>query len=218
MDPAASRPDAGAAPAADHDQRSSGRERLPAPDRVPAAGSGAPPAAGPPGGPGHRGRGSRDSGRRGQATGGDRPSAADRSSAEPREERKRRREGGREGHDRRSYSGFEDGLERAFCIAFRVLPPPAFPVQSRLGIATRRVIQVARRSDALLFCDGAHPGPHLWPDGEEVGFNRSDQSATAVERDNAIEFGTPARAADIAADADLDDLNEADGEPPDELS
>jgi hypothetical protein len=26
---------------------------------------------------------------------------------------------------------------------------------------------VARRSDAILLCDGAHPGPHRWPNGDE---------------------------------------------------
>jgi hypothetical protein len=31
------------------------------------------------------------------------------------------------------------------------------------------MVEVDRRSSAILFCDGAHAGPHLWPDGEIVG-------------------------------------------------
>jgi hypothetical protein len=112
------------------------------------------------------------------------------------EERKRRREGGREGLDRRSYAGFEDGIERAFCAAYRAAPPPAFPVQSRQGIAVRRIVQVGRRPDALLFCDGAHPGAHRWPDGGEVDEgsadrrpDKDDHVADPGEHDNSAERG-----------------------------
>ena len=77
-------------------------------------------------------------------------------------------EGRRRGGERRSYAGFGDGVERAFCANFRHLPPPGFPVQHRGGAATLRPVLVARREDAMLFCDGAHPGAHRWPDGEPV--------------------------------------------------
>ncbi|HEU5431941.1 MAG TPA: hypothetical protein VFU81_09765, partial [Thermomicrobiales bacterium] len=45
--------------------------------------------------------------------------------------------------------------------------PEGFPVQRRLGVATLTVRIVARRPGAVLLCDGAHPGPHRWPDGDE---------------------------------------------------
>ena len=65
-------------------------------------------------------------------------------------------------------AGFGDGIERAFCAALRHVPPPGFPVQHRTGVATLRRVVVARRADAVLYCDGEHPGPHWWPDGDEV--------------------------------------------------
>jgi hypothetical protein len=85
-----------------------------------------------------------------------------------RDERRRRRDG-REGPDRRPYAGFGDEIDRAVCLAFQHAVPPAFPVQHRHGVATLRMAIVARRADAFLLCDGGHPGPHLWPDGEPVG-------------------------------------------------
>jgi len=41
-------------------------------------------------------------------------------------------------------------------------------VQSRGGVATLRAVEIDRRASAVLFCDGAHIGPHIWPDGELV--------------------------------------------------
>ncbi|MDQ3043907.1 MAG: hypothetical protein M3R06_01970 [Chloroflexota bacterium] len=68
--------------------------------------------------------------------------------------------------DRRRAMSFPDGLERAYCLRFRVAVPPDFPVQNRSGVATRRIMEVARREHAILFCDAAHDGEHAWPDGE----------------------------------------------------
>ena len=76
----------------------------------------------------------------------------------------RRRRGGPE----RRQAGFNDGVERAFCARYRVVPPPDFPVQHRIGSATLRPAVVARRPEALLLCDSSHAGDHLWPDHEPV--------------------------------------------------
>lgn len=65
--------------------------------------------------------------------------------------------------------GFGDGIERAFCLALGHVPPPAFPVQHRTGVAALRPAVVARRANAILLCDCEHEGPHSWPDGEVAG-------------------------------------------------
>jgi len=65
--------------------------------------------------------------------------------------------------------GFGDGVERAFCLSMCHVPPPAFPVQHRTGVAALAPTVVARRPDAILLCDCEHEGPHSWPDGEITG-------------------------------------------------
>jgi hypothetical protein len=80
------------------------------------------------------------------------------------EERRRRKPAG----ERRSPAGFGDGIDRAFCLSFSHRTPPAFPVQSRGGIATITPVVVARRTDSILLCDLEHEGDHSWPDGETV--------------------------------------------------
>jgi hypothetical protein len=104
-------------------------------------------AAGTGGGGGEtaKGRASRGPGREGGRSGGDEP-------------RRRRAE--------RRRPGFDDGIERAYCLLRGHVPPPDFPVQHRLGVATLRTVVVGRRPDALLLCDAEHDGPHRWPDGE----------------------------------------------------
>ena len=79
------------------------------------------------------------------------------------EEPKRRRPTAAE----RRFAGYGDGIERARCAAQFHRIPPGFPVQRRVGVATLPARPVARRPDAILLCDGAHPGPHRWPDGDE---------------------------------------------------
>ncbi len=77
--------------------------------------------------------------------------------------------GGEEARRRRGErrrSGFDDGIERAYCLLRGHVPPPDFPIQHRHGVATRRLEVVARRPAALLLCDLDHEGPHRWPDGE----------------------------------------------------
>ena len=96
------------------------------------------------------------------------PAAPRRGDEQPRgrgrgEDEARRRRG-----DRRGSSGFGDGVERAFCARYRSNPPPGFPVQHRTGATTLRVVVVARRPEAVLLCDSAHPNGHQWPDGEPV--------------------------------------------------
>lgn len=79
-----------------------------------------------------------------------------------REGRKRRKDG----NDRRGLYGFGDAIERSTCTSLSYEAPRVWPVQSRSGIATLRAVEVDRRASAVLFCDGAHVGPHIWPDGE----------------------------------------------------
>ncbi len=85
-------------------------------------------------------------------------------SGEAREGRKRRRDG----NDRRGRYGFGDAIERATCTSLAYEMPNVWPVQNRPGVATLRAVEVDRRPEAILYCDGAHIGPHFWPDGEIV--------------------------------------------------
>ncbi len=57
-------------------------------------------------------------------------------------------------------------MERATCLSYHHQMPDVWPVHSRSNLATLRVTEVDRRPEAILFCDGAHDGPHIWPDGE----------------------------------------------------
>jgi hypothetical protein len=82
------------------------------------------------------------------------------------DDRRRRKSSGGE---RRATSGYGDGVERAFCLSLRHLPPPGFPVQHRAGVAAIVPTVVARRPEAVLLCDCVHQGPHAWPDGDLVG-------------------------------------------------
>jgi hypothetical protein len=67
----------------------------------------------------------------------------------------------------RRFAGFGDKVERAMCAAWSHHIPPGFPVHRRSGLATLVARTVARRPGAILLCDGAHPGPHRWPNGDE---------------------------------------------------
>lgn len=65
-------------------------------------------------------------------------------------------------------SGFGDGLDRAVCSAVVHQLPSVFPANHRSGLASGRLLTVARKADALLLCDGRHDGPHVWPNGDLV--------------------------------------------------
>ena len=52
------------------------------------------------------------------------------------------------------------------CVRSVVVVPDTWPVASRGGIATAALIEVDRRGDERLVCDGLHAGPHFWPDVE----------------------------------------------------
>lgn len=52
------------------------------------------------------------------------------------------------------------------CARATVTVPTAWPVASREGLATALLIEVDRRGDERLVCDGLHDGPHFWPDVE----------------------------------------------------
>jgi hypothetical protein len=60
-------------------------------------------------------------------------------------------------------------VERNYCRLHRVALPSRFPVQHRPDLAFRRPIVVATRPGEELLCDRDHPGPCLWPDGDEAG-------------------------------------------------
>ena len=66
------------------------------------------------------------------------------------------------------YSGWGDGIERAWCARAQQFLPETFPVASHAGAATIFATVVARRPDRFLLCNFSHHGPHLWPDGELV--------------------------------------------------
>jgi hypothetical protein len=68
----------------------------------------------------------------------------------------------------RRYAGWNDGIERVFCVQVEHRLPAAFPVQSRAGVATIPATIVGRRPAAVLLCTFDHAGPHVWPDGEIV--------------------------------------------------
>lgn len=120
------------------------------------------------GGP-NRSGGADGGGNRGQRRGG--PAG---NQQEAREGRRRRKEGG----DRRGVYGFGDDIERCTCLSHHHALPEEWPVHSRSNLATLRMIEVDRRPSAILFCDGAHTGPHLWPDGEIVGTSLPSPSAS----------------------------------------
>ena len=73
----------------------------------------------------------------------------------------------RHGNDQR-YTGWGDGVERAFCSCAARFLPTTFPVESHAGAATIAPGVVARRPNVLLLCTFSHHGPHAWPDGELV--------------------------------------------------
>ena len=77
----------------------------------------------------------------------------------------------------RRFAGFGDDTDRACCAAYAKTVPPDFPVHLRTGAATLRMRVVARRPGAVLFCDGAHPGPHLWPLGVPVTHEEAEPDA-----------------------------------------
>lgn len=77
----------------------------------------------------------------------------------------------------RRYAGFGDETDRACCAAYAKTVPPDFPVHLRAGVATLRMRVVARREGTILFCDGAHPGPHLWPLGVPVTDDETEPDA-----------------------------------------
>lgn len=52
------------------------------------------------------------------------------------------------------------------CVRSVVAVPDTWPVASRTGIATAALVEVDRRGDERLVCDGLHDGPHFWPDVE----------------------------------------------------
>ena len=63
--------------------------------------------------------------------------------------------------DNRTFDGSHD---RLVCVARSHLIPEGFPVQHRRLTAARRLSVVGRTETALLYCDLAHTGPHLWPE------------------------------------------------------
>lgn len=92
-------------------------------------------------------------------------SSAGRTDAESGSQRKGNR---RPGGGRKGAYHFDDQMERAICQLVTHTAPQAFPAISRSGLATNPPVEVARSETVILFCDGVHDGPHLWPNGDQV--------------------------------------------------
>ena len=60
-------------------------------------------------------------------------------------------------------------IDRQYCLRPRPALLSRYPVTPRTDLATQRAVVVDRRDDCELLCGGAHEGPHVWPDGSEVG-------------------------------------------------
>jgi hypothetical protein len=148
----------------------------------------------------HRGQGRRPGGHSGE-----------RPTGEHRDDRRRRREG-KDGTDRKSFAGFGDEVERAFCDAAVHLLPETFPVVHRQGLVTLKVTTVATRPGAILCCDGAHAGPHRWPNGDVVldaGPSSSGSATPAGMREPAPSTAAPVDPPPSPIDH-LDDDHQAD--------
>jgi hypothetical protein len=100
---------------------------------------------------------------------------------QPNDDRRRKRGPSQE---RKSPSGYGDGIERAICMLFSHIGPARFPVQSRQGLATSRPTEVARRPDSVLLCDRNHEGDCVWPDGSFAHAN--DPEPPQVARSSSI--------------------------------
>jgi hypothetical protein len=68
----------------------------------------------------------------------------------------------------RAFAGFGDGIERAICVGVISHLPRSFPVQHRTGVATKQFVEIARTDTSSLYCNGEHPGPCIWPNGDIV--------------------------------------------------
>lgn len=102
-----------------------------------------------------------DGGRPSGRPGGRPPQPSGRRDSGRPEEQGRRRKGGQR------QAGWGDGIDRGWCARRIHEPAETFPVTPR-NAATRVVVPVARRPGAMLLCDGAHWGDHLWPDFSEA--------------------------------------------------
>lgn len=90
----------------------------------------------------------------------------------PQESRKRR-------PAEQRFAGWGDNLERVLCVSVIHALPTGFPPEQHGNLATIPRSVVARRPDALLLCNHAHCGPHIWPDGEIVDEPEADQTLDA---------------------------------------
>ena len=75
------------------------------------------------------------------------------------------------------YVGWNDGIERAYCLRMGHRLPSTFPVATHPGAAMIPPTVVARRPDAILLCVFDHLGAHSWPDGELVGDGATEEDA-----------------------------------------
>jgi hypothetical protein len=67
---------------------------------------------------------------------------------------------------RRGGRVMQSGPPAVRCVRAIVSVPIEWPVRSRQGVATAKMIEVDRRDDERLVCDCLHDGPHFWPDVE----------------------------------------------------
>ncbi len=81
--------------------------------------------------------------------------------------RNRNRRSGSGGGKKGAYR-FEDQLEHNICQLVTHQSPKGFPAFSRSELAVLPLAEVARTETRILFCNGLHDGPHLWPNGDET--------------------------------------------------
>jgi hypothetical protein len=74
----------------------------------------------------------------------------------------------RPGGSRKGAYRFDDQLEHDICQLVTHRAPQGFPAINRAELATRPQVEVARTPTRILFCDGMHEGPHIWPNGDET--------------------------------------------------
>lgn len=72
------------------------------------------------------------------------------------------------GNTRKNNYQFDDQLEHDICQLVIHIAPESFPVHNRPELTTMPPVEVARTDRRILFCDCRHPGPHIWPNGDEV--------------------------------------------------
>lgn len=86
------------------------------------------------------------------------------------------------GGNRKGAYRFDDRLEHDICQLVTHRAPQGFPAINRAELATMPPVEVARTESRILFCDGSHDGPHIWPNGDETIDESLTVAIVAVEQ------------------------------------